>query len=524
MELEAAILRHDDALSPPRGSAPAPPAATAPTAVPPRRDRRRRLAAAARSPCSPQRRSRRRVRPPRRGRTDRRSSELVAAIDPATNRVVTAILQTGIRPGPVAGGEGSVWVGEPRRQVADSRRSGDPQSGGDDPIPATPTAIAVGRGAVWVVNGRLGTVYRVDPQFGRAESGRVRRPLDQAHGSRSRPRRGIGLGCVRRIDTRASPPRDARRLGRGHRGRRAGGAGRRVRLHLGRNSGGRNRSPFHSVDLRPRRRGVAHHLPRTERHRRRRRLDLGGVHAATTAWRAFRRTSAPARRVRSRSGTGRRRSRSAPAPCGWRTPAAGRCLGSTRDERGRRPSRSATRLPGSPSIDGRVWVSVQAPLDERLLEARDGEIEHRTQDDAADAVRDERRFVDDVQRRNRRDLAGEHRVHLRVGAVSRASLRKPIARSSSARASFERRRGSVSPPKSCDSSRRLRYACASGMFGVQRTSAMSHLAPRAVELLDVVHARDVFGDRLDLTSRPILRAAAATSCAAWIGSGLSLVV
>jgi len=88
----------------------------------------------------------------------------VAVIDPATNRVVGSV-PVGIRPGPVAAGEGSVWVGnlddkslaridtETRQRVANVS------------LPATPDGIAVGDGAVWVAHGRLGTLSRVDPQF-----------------------------------------------------------------------------------------------------------------------------------------------------------------------------------------------------------------------------------------------------------------------------------------------------------------------------------------------------------------------
>ena len=88
----------------------------------------------------------------------------LAAIDPATNRVVE-VIQTGIRPGPVAAGAGSVWVGnldgKSLTRVDPSTRT----VAGTIPLPATPTAVAVGRGAVWVVNGRLGTLYKIDPQF-----------------------------------------------------------------------------------------------------------------------------------------------------------------------------------------------------------------------------------------------------------------------------------------------------------------------------------------------------------------------
>ncbi len=164
-ELEAAILRHDSSLAPPQ---PAPADRATPPAGPGSR-RRRPLAAVAvialvvaaaaaialvlRDDAAPV------VVPP----------NSLAAIDAATNRVV-AVLQTGIRPGPVAAGAGAVWVGNLDER---SLTRVDPEAravAGTVPLPATPTAVAVGRNAVWVVNARLGTLYKVDPQFETTES------------------------------------------------------------------------------------------------------------------------------------------------------------------------------------------------------------------------------------------------------------------------------------------------------------------------------------------------------------------
>ncbi len=169
-QLEAAILRHDDALSPP-AAAPAPKA----PAPPPERRRRRLavggalaiLAAATavvaafslRDEAGPI------VVPP----------NFVAAIDPSTNKV-TSILQTGIRPGPVAGGEGSVWVANLDGKSLTRIDPATPKVADTIPLLATPTAITVGRGAVWVVNARRGTLYRVDPEFGGVESRFTRAP------------------------------------------------------------------------------------------------------------------------------------------------------------------------------------------------------------------------------------------------------------------------------------------------------------------------------------------------------------
>jgi YVTN family beta-propeller protein len=95
----------------------------------------------------------------------------VAVIDAGSNRV-RDVISVGIRPGPVAAGEGAVWVGN----LEDRSLSRiDPESATvvkNVRLPATPSAIAVGVGAVWVVNGRLGTLYQVDPSFNEVARGR----------------------------------------------------------------------------------------------------------------------------------------------------------------------------------------------------------------------------------------------------------------------------------------------------------------------------------------------------------------
>ena len=86
----------------------------------------------------------------------------VAAIDPETNAVVDSI-EVGTAPTSIAVGEGAVWVlnGDDRtvsRIDLQTRTERTVSVGG------TPTDIAVGEGAVWVANGYDGTVTRVDPQ------------------------------------------------------------------------------------------------------------------------------------------------------------------------------------------------------------------------------------------------------------------------------------------------------------------------------------------------------------------------
>jgi YVTN family beta-propeller protein len=86
-------------------------------------------------------------------------------IDPKTNEVVAEV-PVGIRPGPVAAGAGSVWVGnlEDRTltRVDLVQRTATATISLDG---RTPTGVAVGEGAVWVAHGRLGQLSRVDLQF-----------------------------------------------------------------------------------------------------------------------------------------------------------------------------------------------------------------------------------------------------------------------------------------------------------------------------------------------------------------------
>jgi YVTN family beta-propeller protein len=90
----------------------------------------------------------------------------VGMIDPKTNAFVAEI-PVGIRPGPIAVGAGSVWVGnledrnmtrvDPRRRMAVAAISLGSR---------TPTGLAVGAGAVWVAHGLSGELSRVDAEFG----------------------------------------------------------------------------------------------------------------------------------------------------------------------------------------------------------------------------------------------------------------------------------------------------------------------------------------------------------------------
>ena len=68
---------------------------------------------------------------------------------------------------PRRSGRGGGLGGQSRGRVAEPHRSATRKVVKNIPLPATPDGIAVGAGAVWVVNGRLGTLYRVDLGFNR---------------------------------------------------------------------------------------------------------------------------------------------------------------------------------------------------------------------------------------------------------------------------------------------------------------------------------------------------------------------
>jgi YVTN family beta-propeller protein len=113
----------------------------------------------------------------------------VGVIDPDTNRLVAEI-PVGIRPGPIAAGADSLWVGnvedrnltrvDPVQRAASATISLNGR---------TPTGIAVGLGSVWVAHGLLGDVSLVDPQFGQ-----VTRSVDVAGTAFGSPNGVVALG------------------------------------------------------------------------------------------------------------------------------------------------------------------------------------------------------------------------------------------------------------------------------------------------------------------------------------------
>jgi YVTN family beta-propeller protein len=113
----------------------------------------------------------------------------VGLIDPTTNEIVAEI-QVGIRPGPIAAGGGSVWVGnlqdrnltkiDPATRRASATMSLESR---------TPTGIAVGPGTVWVAHGLRGELSQIDAQFGQ-----VTRTIDVAGTAFGFPSGSVALG------------------------------------------------------------------------------------------------------------------------------------------------------------------------------------------------------------------------------------------------------------------------------------------------------------------------------------------
>jgi YVTN family beta-propeller protein len=90
----------------------------------------------------------------------------VGLIDPKTNEI-TAEVQVGVRPGPLAVGGGAVWVGNLDERTLTKIEARRRVPAGTFPLDnRTPTGVAVGAGSIWVAHGALGQLSAVDPEFG----------------------------------------------------------------------------------------------------------------------------------------------------------------------------------------------------------------------------------------------------------------------------------------------------------------------------------------------------------------------
>ena len=322
-DLEAAILRQDEAAHAPAPEQ-APHAEHAPAP---------RLSPESPSGSRPRgRRPRWRRQPPRsssRATTPRRSRfrrTPSPSSTPKTNRVVEAV-PVGARPGPVAAGFGSVWVGNIDDKTLSRIDLKTRRVVRTIPLGATPSAIAVGAGR----------------RLGRARAARTDHPRRSRSSTRRDRRRSrsnaiyfssagvttdarLGLGGLRRLDAGTPRPGHAPddRVG----ARRPGPGG--TRLPTTARSGSRTpetrpfsgSTPRRSNRARSRRRGVG---PNAVRYRRRRRRGLGRERRMTTPSRGS--TRRRSRTSRSGSGTGRPQWPSAPVPSGSRTRPPGRSRG-----------------------------------------------------------------------------------------------------------------------------------------------------------------------------------------------------
>jgi YVTN family beta-propeller protein len=95
----------------------------------------------------------------------------VGVIDPQTNRVIAEV-PVGLRPGPVAFGEGSIWVGNTEDRNMTRIDAASRSNAGTIALDnQTPTGIAYGKAeGLWVAHGVGGKLSRVDPQFGQITS------------------------------------------------------------------------------------------------------------------------------------------------------------------------------------------------------------------------------------------------------------------------------------------------------------------------------------------------------------------
>jgi YVTN family beta-propeller protein len=114
----------------------------------------------------------------------------VAVIDPETGRVVDSV-PVGTRPGPIAFGAGSVWVGNLDDRTVTRIDPGSRRVlrhiALDD---RTPTGLAFGFGEVWVAHGLLGELSRIDPQFNE-----VSRPIEVAGTAFGSPNGSVAIGA-----------------------------------------------------------------------------------------------------------------------------------------------------------------------------------------------------------------------------------------------------------------------------------------------------------------------------------------
>jgi YVTN family beta-propeller protein len=87
----------------------------------------------------------------------------LAVIDPASNRIVGSVENVGLSPSAVAVGDGAVWVANLDGRTLSRVDTATRTLQATISLTATPTGVAVGMGSVWTANGILGSVTRIDP-------------------------------------------------------------------------------------------------------------------------------------------------------------------------------------------------------------------------------------------------------------------------------------------------------------------------------------------------------------------------
>ena len=115
----------------------------------------------------------------------------VGLIDPETNKLV-GVVPAGSEPGPLASGDGSVWVANlgdrTITRISVERRTRTVTVPLDT---RTPTGLAFGAGALWVAHGPRGQLSRVDPH-----SDRVTKTIGIADPGSDRGAVAVGAGSV----------------------------------------------------------------------------------------------------------------------------------------------------------------------------------------------------------------------------------------------------------------------------------------------------------------------------------------
>ena len=123
----------------------------------------------------------------------------VAVIDPKSN-TVTAAIDVGARPGPIAAGAGAVWTGNLDDKTLTRIDPAALRTTATTTLAATPTGVAVASAAVWVAHGLTGQI-----------SGSIRSSAASAGSTRPARASAPSSGPSRRVLSRSGPSSATRR-------------------------------------------------------------------------------------------------------------------------------------------------------------------------------------------------------------------------------------------------------------------------------------------------------------------------